>query len=61
MPADAAYAALLQPCARPGCAIVQLAAKRTELLVHVMPDAMRSNKLLLSMHVEELYVEQQKR
>ncbi|KAA6426341.1 MAG: hypothetical protein FRX49_03452 [Trebouxia sp. A1-2] len=39
----------------------QLAAKRTELLVHVMPDAMRSNQLLLSMHSEELYVEQQKR
>ena len=40
---------------------LQLAAKRTELLVHVMPDAMRSNQLLLSMHSEELYVEQQKR
>ena len=42
-------------------ALLQLAAKRTELLVHVMPDAMRSNQLLLSMHSEELYVEQQKR
>jgi len=41
--------------------LLQLAAKRTELLVHVMPDAMRSNQLLLSMHSEELYVEQQKR
>ena len=40
---------------------MQLAAKRTELLVHVMPDAMRSNRLLLSLHAEELYVEQQKR
>ncbi|KAL3142731.1 hypothetical protein ABBQ38_003031 [Trebouxia sp. C0009 RCD-2024] len=39
----------------------QLAAKRTELLVHVMPDAMRSNQILLSMHNEELYREQRHR
>ena len=41
--------------------LVQLAAKRTELLVHVMPDAMRSNQILLSMHNEELYREQRHR
>ena len=41
--------------------LLQLAAKRTELLVHVMPDAMRSSQIMLSMHNEELYKEQRKK
>ena len=40
---------------------MQLTAKRTELLVHVLPDAVRNNRLMLGLRAEELYVEQQKR